>query len=152
MAKTERDYEDLLRLFNQHRVKYCIVGAYALAFHATPRYTKDMDIFVEATSRNAKKILAALRQFGFSSLSLTEEDFARSGKTIQIGYEPVRVDLLTAIDGCTFEEAWRNRKRGSYGRQRTHFISLPDLVRNKKVSNRKQDQADLETLKSLKRH
>lgn len=151
MQKVAKDYEDLLRLFNKHKVKYCLVGAYALAFHAVPRYTKDMDIFVEASRDNAKKILEALKGFGFSSLKLKEKDFCELGKTVQLGYEPLRADILTSIDGCTFEEVWRNKKRGSYGRQKVYFVGLSELVKNKKASNRKQDQADLEALKRAKR-
>ncbi len=150
MAKVEKDYEDLLRSFNKHKVKYCIVGAYALALYAVPRYTKDMDIFVEAAPENAKKILAALRDFGFSSLPLTERDFSKQGKTVQLGREPVRVDLLTAIDGCTFDEVWRNRKRGSYGSVKTSFIGVKELIKNKRASGRKQDEADLWALNKRK--
>lgn len=151
MANTEKDYEDLLRLFNKHKVKYCIVGAFAVAFHAVPRYTKDMDIFVEASPANARRIIRALRQFGFSSLKLTESDFSKPGKTIQLGYEPVRLDLLTTIDGCTFSQVWKNRKRGRYGKERVYFPSWQDLVSNKKASDRPQDRLDLGILKELKR-
>ncbi len=151
MAKTEKDYEDLLRLFNKHKVKYCIVGAFAVAFHAVPRYTKDMDIFVEATPHNAKKIVGALREFGFSSLKLTEGDFSKPGKTVQLGYEPVRLDLLTKIDGCTFDQVWKNKKAGRYGKEKVYFPSFRDLVVNKKASGRSQDQLDVGTLKKLKR-
>lgn len=151
MAATEKDYEDLLKSFNKHKVKYCLVGAYALALYAPPRYTKDMDLFVEATPANARRILAALRDFGFSSLPLTEEDFSRPGKTVQLGYEPVRVDLLTAIDGCTFEEVWKNRKRGFYGRVKTHFMGVKELIKNKRASGRKQDEVDIQVLTKHKR-
>lgn len=150
MRKSERDFEDLLRLFNKNKVKYCIVGAYAVAFHEVPRFTKDMDVFVEATPTNAKKIILALKEFGFSHPSLTEKDFSKSGKTIQIGYEPVRIDLLTAIDGCLFEGVWKNRRPGKYGEEKVYFIGRGDLVKNKKASNRKQDQADLDLLKKKK--
>lgn len=149
MAKTEKDYEELLELFNKHKVRYCIVGAYAVAFHSIPRYTKDMDLFVEASPQNAKKVLQALREFGFSSLKLKEQDFSKAGKTIQLGYEPIRVDILTSIDGCAFSQVWKNRKRGAYGRQKVYFIGKKDLIKNKKASNREQDKADLGKLKNL---
>ena len=147
MEKFEKDFEDLLKSFNKHKVKYCIVGAYAVAFHAVPRFTKDMDLFVEASPTNAKKIITALKEFGFLISSLTEKDFSNPGKTVQLGYEPVRVDLLTAIDGCKFETVWKNRKKGNYGKQAAFFINANDLIKNKKASNRKQDQADLEILR-----
>lgn len=147
MEKAQKDYEELLGLLNKHKVKYCIVGAYAVAFHAIPRYTKDMDIFVESTIDNARRIIKALREFGFSSLNLTEKDFSELGKTVQLGYEPVRVDIVTSIDGCRFDTIWRRRQKGAYGKERVFFIGLKDLVKNKVASNRKQDQADVEILK-----
>ena len=147
-----KDYEDLLRLFNKHKVRYCIVGAYAVAFYEVPRFTKDMDLFLEANSDNAKKVITALKEFGFSHPSLSEKDFSKVGKTIQIGYEPIRIDLLTSIDGCKFETVWKNRKMGVYGKEKTYFISRDDLVKNKKASNRKQDQVDIDLLKKKKRN
>ena len=100
--KIEKDYEDILRLFNKHKVKYCIIGAFALAFYARPRYTKDIDILVPADRKNGGKIVKALKEIGFMSLDLQEEDFGEEGKIIQLGYEPVRIDILTSIEGCSF--------------------------------------------------
>jgi len=151
VAKVEKDYEELLELFNRHKVKYCIVGAFALGFHALPRYTKDMDIFVEASPENAEKILSALKEFGLEGLAIKKKDFSKPGKTIQLGYEPVRVDLLTSIDGCKFSSVWQNRKNGKYGKQTVSFIGANDLIKNKKATNRKQDQVDLEILKKGKK-
>jgi hypothetical protein len=146
VAKIEKDYEELLKLFNKYKVKYCIIGAYAVAFYAVPRYTKDIGVFIEAAPRNAKKIVKAINEFGFSSLNLKEKDFSEPGKTIQLGYEPLRIDFVTGIDGCTFEQVWKNRKKGIYGKEIVSFISLKDLIKNKKSSKRKQDDADLEIL------
>lgn len=151
MKKVEKDYEELLRLLNKNKVKYCIVGAFALAFHAIPRYTKDMDIFIEASEKNAKGILKALNEFGFGVLNLSMSDFSAKGRTIQLGYEPVRIDILTLIDGCTFEEAWKNKKTGRYGKEKIYFIGLDDMIRNKKASKRKIDKADLEILSAVKK-
>ncbi|MCB4756464.1 MAG: nucleotidyltransferase [Elusimicrobia bacterium] len=147
MGIIEKDYEEFLKLLNKHRVKYCIVGAYALAFYAVPRYTKDMDVFMEQSRDNASKILAALRDFGFANLRLTEKDLVEPHTTIQLGYEPVRIDLVSSIDGCSFRQVWKNRKKGSYGKEKVFFIGWRDLIRNKEASNRKQDQADLELLR-----
>lgn len=146
MATVEKDYEELLRLFNRHRVRYCIVGAFAVAFYAVPRYTKDMDLFVEPNPVNAQKIVKALEEFGFSEVGLKAADFSQKGKTIQLGFEPVRVDLVTAIDGRQFDDVWKRRKKGTYGRQKVYFISLEDLIQNKRASGRAQDQADLKLL------
>ena len=151
MKKVEKDYEELLKLFNKNKVKYCIVGAFALAFHAIPRYTKDMDIFIEASEKNAKGILKALNEFGFGVLNLSMSDFSAKGRTIQLGYEPVRIDILTLIDGCTFEDVWKNKKNGRYGKEKIFFIGLDDMIKNKKASKRKQDKADLEILSAVKK-
>ena len=146
MKKIEKDYEELLSLFNKHKVKYCIVGAFAIAFYAVPRYTKDMDLFAEPSVLNARRILKALTEFGFGALKLSIEDFSRDGKIIQLGYEPVRIDIVTSIEGCTFKQVWGNRGKGKYGKENVHFIGLDDLIKNKQVSKRKQDKADLEIL------
>lgn len=145
--RLERDYEELLRLFNKHKVKYCIVGAFAVAFYAQPRYTKDMDILVEASLENGRKLINALKDFGFESLKLSPEDFTESKQIIQLGYEPVRIDLLTSIEGTCFEEVWKHKKRGTYGKTKVFFIGLNELINNKKALNRKQDQADIELLR-----
>ncbi len=146
MAKAEKDYEELLRLFNKNKVRYCIVGAYALAFYAQPRYTKDMDILVEPAIKNARRIIKSLNDFGFESLRLTEKDFSRKNRIIQLGYEPLRVDILTSIEGCSFKEVWQNKKTSRYGRQRAFFIGIDELIKNKKASKRKQDRVDLDIL------
>jgi len=148
--KVEKDYEELLKLLNKNKVKYCIVGAYAVAFHAKPRYTKDMDIFIEPSEENGKRILKALNEFGFKELDLKEEDFTQKGIVIQLGYEPLRVDIVTSIEGCTFEEVWENKVEGHYGNEKVYFIGLNELIKNKKKSKRKQDKVDLEILLMVK--
>lgn len=144
--KVEKDYEDFLRSLNKNRVRYCIVGAYAVAFYSRPRYTKDLDILVEPAVENGKKIIKALKEFGFESLKLSEKDFTKKGTMIQLGYEPLRIDILTSIQGMNFEEVWKRKKVGRYGKHKVNFIGMGDLAKNKKMSNRKQDQADLEVL------
>jgi hypothetical protein len=146
----ERDFVALLRLFNRHRVRYCVVGAYAFAFHARPRYTKDLDIFVEPSFKNGERIIKALREFGFGRLKLTAEDFIQPGRFIQLGYEPVRVDLLTSLEGLTFEQVWQHRVLGRYGNARVPFIGRDEFIRNKTLVGRRQDQADLEKLRPRK--
>lgn len=146
--KTEKDYEEFLELLNKHDIRYCIIGAFALAFHARPRYTKDMDILVEATNDNAKRLLAALREFGFGSLNLSVEDFSSKGNIIQLGYEPVRIDIITSIKGLEFADIWESRIQGPYGKQTVNFIDRQNLIRSKKLSNRAQDKADLDLLLS----
>ncbi len=149
--KVEKDYEELLKLFNENKVKYCLIGAYAVAFYAKPRYTKDIDILVKPDKKNASRIIKALNEFGFQKLGLTEEDFNKIDKIIQLGYEPVRVDILTSIKGSSFEEIWKNRKISKFGCQKVFFIGIKELIKNKKLSERQQDKADLEILLPLKK-
>lgn len=148
--KVEKDYEELLKLFNKHKVKYCIIGAYAVAFYAKPRYTKDMDILVEPSIKNGQKIVNALNEFGFKSLNLSEKDFSLRGKIIQLGYEPVRVDIITSIQGFTFKQVWRNKALGTYGEEKVYIIGINELIKSKEISERKQDQVDLDILLSAR--
>lgn len=149
--KVERDFEEFLKYFNKHKVKYCIVGSFAVAFHARPRYTKDMDILVESSVENGKRIVAALHDFGFGNLDISEEDFGREGQIIQLGFEPVRIDVITSVSGCTFEEIWNNKSTGDYGNEKVFFIGFKELVNSKEQANRSQDKADLETLRAAKK-
>ena len=140
------DFKELLALFNARRVEYLIVGAYALAFHGAPRYTGDIDLLVRPTPENAKAILAALADFGFASLGLSEGDFLQSDRVIQLGVPPVRIDLLTSLTGLTWEEANAHRAAGQYGDVTVHFIGKTEYIRNKKATGRKKDEADIEAL------
>jgi hypothetical protein len=145
-VKTEKDYEEFLELLNKHEVRYCIVGSYALAFHARPRYTKDIDILIEASVDNAVKLLTTLNEFGFGSLDLTIDDFSKEGNIIQLGYEPVRIDILTSLKGLVFADIWNSRVQGPYGKQTVNYIDRQNLIKSKKIANRAQDKADLEIL------
>jgi predicted nucleotidyltransferase len=142
-VRVEKDYEELFKLFNKHRVRYCIIGSYAVAFYARPRYTKDIDILIEPSVDNSRLVVRALNEFGFESLALSSADFRKKGNIIQLGYEPVRVDILTSLKGCGFARAWKNRETAQYGQENVCFIGLEDLIRLKKTSNRSQDKADL---------
>jgi hypothetical protein len=122
------------------------VGGHALAFHAKPRFTKDIDIFVEPSSKNAKRLMQALDDFGFGDVGLNEEDFSKPGAIVQLGVAPNRIDLITAIDGVTFDEAWQGREKGRFGSQDVYYLGKAELIRNKRASGRKQDLADLEWL------
>jgi hypothetical protein len=144
--KVEKDYEDLLRSFNSNKVKYFIIGAYAVAFYARPRYTKDIDILVEPDIRNGKKIIKALREFGFKSLNLSAEDFSKKGSIIQLGYEPLRVDIITSIPNVDFKEMWKNKTISKYGNEKVFFIGQKDLIKIKKISGREQDRIDIKAL------
>jgi len=147
----EKDFEEFLGLFNKHKIRYCIVGAYALALHARPRFTKDLDILVEPSPENSRKIVRALKEFGFGALKLVPADFSHPGRIVQLGYEPLRIDLLTSIEGCSFKEVWAHRVKGRYGKKHVWFIGRRELIRNKEISDRKQDRADIELLRKSRK-
>ena len=140
------DFKDLLELFNATKVEYLIVGGYALAFHGAPRYTGDIDILVMPTAENAKKIIKALDEFGFGSIGLTEEDFQKPDKVIQLGVPPVRIDIITSISGVSSENAFANSVDGKYGEVPVKYIGRDQFIVNKRATGRKKDLADIEAL------
>jgi len=151
MSRVSRDFEELFEFFARREVKAVIVGAHAVAFHAKPRYTKDLDVLVEPSVENAIRLLAALDDFGFGALDLSVEDFATPGRIVQLGVPPNRIDLITSITGVTFEEVWRTAVPGTLGTRKVLFIGLEELIRNKTSAARPQDLADLSWLVT-KRH
>lgn len=141
-----QDFKEFIQFLNVNRVRYLIVGGYAVAFYGYPRYTKDIDIWIEASPKNAEKVMKALQDFGFGSLELTIEDFSNSHQVIQLGYPPSRIDLLTSVDGIEFEDCYGSRVETKLDGISVDFIDLENLRANKKASGRLQDLADLENL------
>ncbi len=150
MAESTKDFEELLESFTRHGVRFVVVGAHALAHHAKPRYTKDLDLFVEMSQDNGRHIVEALEEFGFGGLGITAADFQESGRILQLGVLPNRVDIMTSIDGVSFAEAWDTHVEGAYGRVSVPYIGFDSLVVNKTAAGRPQDLADLDTLKRAK--
>ena len=140
------DFRELLVLFNEHKVEYLIVGSYALAFHGAPRYTGDIDLYVNPTSENAERVLCALAEFGFGSLKLSTEDFTTLDNVIQLGFPPVRVDLLTSISGVGWEDAQLDKVSGTYGDANVYYIGKASYIANKKSTGRSKDIADVEAI------
>jgi hypothetical protein len=143
-----RDYRDLFAALNAAKVDYLIVGAYALAVHGHVRATKDLDVWVRPAQENATRLLRALVEFGAPTQNLTKDEFSTPGTILQLGYPPVRIDILTSLSGVTFDDAWSRRVDASYGDQSVAVISRHDLITNKKASGRLQDLADVEALES----
>ena len=141
-----KDFEELFGFFNARKVRALVVGAYAVAFHAKPRFTKDIDILLEPTSENAQRLLSALEDFGFGALGLTVEDYSQPGRIVQLGYPPNRIDLLTSIQGVSFDEAWDGRVEARYGNEPVFYLGKTELIRNKQTAGRPQDQLDLRWL------
>ncbi len=148
--KVEKDFEEFVKLLNQNKVEYMVVGAYALALYANPRNTGDIDIFIARNKINAERILQALNQFGFESIGITQEDILTENKIIQLDVSPVRIDIMNKIDGVEFNDAYTRIKKIDLGNTKANFISYEDLIRNKSCTNRKKDQSDLEALQNFK--
>ena len=123
-----------------------MVGGYAVALHGYPRYTKDMDVWVEMSAENASRIVKALNQFGFGSLDLKESDFIIPDQIIQLGYPPRRIDILTTLPGVEFSECYPSHTTVDMEGVSVNFIGLENLKKNKKATGRHQDLADLENL------
>ena len=121
-------------------------GAYALGFHGVPRYTGDLDIFVKPDPINAGKIMQALQEFGFGAVGLTAADFEVEGKVIQLGFPPVRIDIMTSITSVSWEQARSGRVAGWFGDLTVPYIGRDDFISNKKALGRKRDLADLEAV------
>lgn len=144
--EVQKDFKELLELFNAHNVEYIIVGGYALAFHGAPRFTGDIDLLVKADVKNAERILSALKDFGFEFSELSVQDFQSSDKVIQLGVPPVRVDLLTSLTAVSWRDAESSKIEGKYGDIPVYFIGKQQFILNKKALGRKKDLADLEAL------
>jgi len=143
-----KDFKEFAELLNSIGVEYIVVGGYALAAHGHPRYTGDLDIWVRPSQDNIAKLLQALSAFGFGSLGLCAADFLAPEAVIQLGYPPQRIDLLTAIDGVTFDECYPKRVPMQVGGLSLPIIDLVNFRANKRASGRAKDIADLESLDS----
>jgi hypothetical protein len=148
-VKTNSDFEDLLAAFNAAGAEYLVVGAHALAAHGHPRASKDLDVWVHATADNAERVYRALASFGAPLDDLSVDDLSQAGTIFQIGVEPIRVDIVTSIDGVNFKEAWPDRISADYGGQSASVISRKHLIQNKKAAGRPQDIADVDALERL---
>ena len=145
-----QDFKDLLSTFNEHGVEFLVVGAHALAAHGFIRATKDFDVWVRPNAANARRVMQALQVFGAPTHDVTENDFAVPGITFQIGVDPVRIDVITIVDGLEFESAWQNRVAAEYGSVPAFVLSERDLITNKQASGRPQDLADIDALRNRK--
>jgi hypothetical protein len=142
----DQDFKEFIESLNKNNVQYLLVGGYAVAFHGTPRYTKDLDIWVNPTVENAGRVILALKEFGFESLGIKVEDLIIPQQIIQLGYPPLRIDLLTTSDGVIFEDCYPQRIIYDDSGTDIHLIDLASLIKNKRATGRSQDIADLEWL------
>jgi hypothetical protein len=142
------DLIDLLRELNAAHAKYLLIGAYAFAYHGRARATKDADIFVGSEPENAKRVWNALAAFGAPVGELTVADLSSRGTFFIMGRAPNQIDVITSIDGVTFEEAWSSRVVSTYGDVPAFYIGRAALIANKKAAARPQDLADVAYLES----
>lgn len=141
-----QDFEDLLQCLNAAKVEYLIVGAHAVSLYTEPRYTKDIDIWVNPTTKNAEKVYAALKAFRAPISSLKVNDLANPELVYQIGVVPVRIDIMMGISGVDFPTAWKHKKSTKFGNQKVFVIGLSELIINKKATARPQDKLDIKKL------
>ncbi len=144
------DYKDILSVFNEERVEYLVIGAYALAVHGVPRATGDLDLWLCATEENARCAWRALGKFGASLQELQAADLMRPGTVFQIGVAPRRVDILTSIDGVEFDDAWQSKLQLEVDGISIQVISRLHLIANKKAVGRPQDLVDIASLEKQK--
>jgi len=143
------DFKEFIQLLNKHKVKYLLVGGYAISLYSRPKSTQDIDVFIENSKTNAKKLLKVLDEFGLSSLNISINDLTTKDRVVQIGVSPLRIDIMTSIEGIVFSTAYKNRTKITYwGIRNVSFISYDDLIKNKKTTGRKKDIEDLEWLKT----
>ncbi len=141
-----QDFKEFIQSLNANNVRYLVIGGYAVAFHGHPHYTKDLDIWIEASPENAGQLIKALEQFGFASLNLKAEDFLTPDQVVQLGFPPNRIDILSEAEGVDFAECYASRVQVEIDGIPMHFIDLANLKKNKRAAGRLQDLADLENL------
>lgn len=145
-----QDYKDLLSAFQSHGVRYLVVGGYAVIYHSQPRFTKDLDLFIQADPANARAAYAALTQFGATLQGVRPEDFADRNNFFRFGREPKGFDILPSIPGVDFGAAWEKRVETVIDPAtglKANFISAEDLITAKQASGRPQDLADVDAIR-----
>ncbi len=144
--KTSKDLREFVALLNSRKIKYLLVGGYAVAYHGLPRYTEDIDFLIETSPENASLVATAINDFGFANLGLKPDDFLAPENVIQLGRAPNRIDLLTSVTAVSFEEAWKTKVQTELDGLPVWVISKDLLVKNKLATGRRQDLADVERI------
>ena len=145
------DYRDMLQALTDEKVRFLLVGAYALAAHGYPRATMDIDIWVMPSPENAAAVLRALQHFGTPLQNLTAQDLQKYDTVFQIGVAPRRIDIITSVSGLQFEETFAHSLAVDIEGIEVRIPSIPDLIRNKRASGRTKDIADAEALEELQK-
>ena len=145
-----RHFQEFIELLEKQNVRYLLIGGYAVGFHGFPRYTGDLDVFIAIDSENAEKLLRVFGLFGFSDLGLEVNDFLEKDIVVEIGREPLKIQILTGIDGVEFEECYDGRAYLDIYDLKIPFIGFDELLKNKEASPRAKDKIDVDELKRLK--
>ena len=145
-----KHFREFIELLEKNGVKFLVVGGYAVGFHGFPRYTGDLDVFVAISESNAQKLVHVLTEFGFSDIGLKAQDFLDPEIIVEIGREPMKIQVLTGIDGVAFESCYVRKVEFTDEGLSIPFISLDDLIANKAATPRAKDKIDLEELKRLR--
>jgi predicted nucleotidyltransferase len=144
------DLKELIGLFQSHHVEFLVVGAHALAFHARPRFTEDLDLFIRRSNENVHRVRAALDEFGFGLTDDAEAELAGNPRgMIVLGRKPNQVDVLNFLDGVEFNQAWEGREEGALGELTVQYLGLKDYVATKRAAGRAKDRDDLNRLREI---
>lgn len=146
------DMKDLIKLFNDYKVSYALVGGFAVNYYGYVRTTLDIDLLINPTKENAKKVMSALQDFGFGKAGIPKKLFEEPGSAIHLGVEPNRIDLLTHLVGIENEQIFSNFQRVKIDATQVNIIAYSDLIQAKKNSKRLRDQADAEELEKAEKH
>lgn len=141
------DFKELLQILHERSVEYMIAGGYAVIHHAQPRYTKDIDIWLNPSEENAARLMLVFREFGIPLIDIEQSHFAVKKTQFSIGLPPCQLDFLTSIPGLEFEDAWKEHVSCDANGFPIHYLGKADLIRSKEVAGRLQDLADIEELK-----
>ena len=142
-----KDYKEMLQILLNNKVRFLVVGAYAMGVHGYPRATGDIDIWVEASSENSEKIYQSLSEFGAPLSEVTKTTFCEEGIVFQIGVAPRRIDIITKIDGVDFNKAYSDKQKMEIEGIKIPFLSKEDLIKNKESTGREKDQLDAKYLR-----
>ncbi len=149
---TNPDFKEILNLLNKYKVRYMVVGGYAVMKYTEPRFTKDLDLWIAIDPQNAEAVFSTLKEFGAPLVNITAKDFTQEGYFYQMGEAPFRLDIMMSIPGIEFESAWGRRVEVNIDALSIQFISREDLIKAKIAAGRPQDQIDAENLKRSQKH
>lgn len=142
-----KDFVEFIESLNRNGVEFLVIGAFAVGFHARPRETSDLDVWINSSTVNLERVWQALSEFGFTiDRGKDGDSFLKPGETLQLGYPPHRIDLLTSVSGVEFEPAWKHRVEGELFGRKVCFIGIDELLENKRASGRDKDLHDVNTI------